>query len=102
MLAEREALFRQQGFDSVGALRNARASGSVDDGFSGDVVLVIDGWSGLRESDPAFDGFLDEILGPGSGSRGAHRAHQHVRTSAADQNGGRLRRSDRAAAQRLL
>ena len=43
----REAYLRSQGIDSVETYRVRRREGSVDDGY-GDVYLVIDGWSTLR------------------------------------------------------
>ncbi|WP_235734343.1 type VII secretion protein EccCb [Nocardioides alcanivorans] len=43
----REALFAEQGIDSIETYRARRAEGRVDDGY-GDVFVVVDGWSTLR------------------------------------------------------
>ncbi len=67
LLAEREALFRRHRFESTAALRRARTAGDIDANVAGDFVLIIDGWSGVNESDGMPDGALDEILRRGTG-----------------------------------
>ncbi len=69
LLTEREALFRRHRFESTAALRRARAAGNFDPSVAGDIVLIIDGWAGVGESDGVPDGAVEEILrrGPGVG-----------------------------------
>ncbi|MEP6562141.1 MAG: type VII secretion protein EccCa, partial [Nakamurella sp.] len=69
ILDERETLFRELGFDSVKAIRRARAAGILDRSIPGAVVLIIDGWAGLQDAHPAAEAALQEVLsrGPGLG-----------------------------------
>ncbi|MGW4461749.1 type VII secretion protein EccCb [Micromonospora sp. NPDC004704] len=46
---EREALFGRLGIDSIGAYRDRRASGEFPEDPFGDLFLVADGWSALRQ-----------------------------------------------------
>lgn len=66
-LDERAALLRGSGCDGVAGLRAARRSGDVDPAVPGDVLLVVDGWSAVAETDPQLDTVLDDILARGSG-----------------------------------
>jgi S-DNA-T family DNA segregation ATPase FtsK/SpoIIIE len=49
LLARRERLFAEHGIDSMTTLRRMRADGRLPDEWHGDVFLVIDGWSTLRQ-----------------------------------------------------
>ncbi len=62
LLTEREALFRRHRFESTTALRRARAAGDLDPGVAGDVVLIIDGWVGVSETDSFPEGAIDDVL----------------------------------------
>ncbi|MFG2631471.1 type VII secretion protein EccCa [Streptomyces sp. NPDC048473] len=55
LLARRERLFLELGIDSMAALRRLRAAGELPDEAHGDVFLVIDGWSTIRQD------FQDDI-----------------------------------------
>jgi len=66
-LDEREALFREHRFDSVTALRRARRARTMDQTVPGAVVLIIDGWAGLRDADSGVEAALDDVLGRGPG-----------------------------------
>ncbi len=48
IVERRERYFRDHGIDSIETYRTRRAEGRADDGY-GDVFLVIDGWSTLRQ-----------------------------------------------------
>ncbi|MFI9270240.1 type VII secretion protein EccCa [Kitasatospora sp. NPDC052896] len=67
MLAEREALFREHGIDSVDQLRAARAAGRVPELGSTDVVLVIDGFGALRDEFDLLDDLVTDLLQRGGG-----------------------------------
>ncbi|UGY93028.1 type VII secretion protein EccCa [Streptomyces gobiensis] len=67
MLAEREEIFREQGIDSVDQLRRLRAAGQLPQLGSTDIVLVIDGFGGLREDFEELDDAIGELLKRGSG-----------------------------------
>ncbi|MET0865016.1 MAG: type VII secretion protein EccCa, partial [Nakamurella sp.] len=69
MLTDRELLFRRNQFDSAAAVRQARSAGTLDQSVPGAVVLIIDGWAGLREVDPSVESALEDVLsrGPGLG-----------------------------------
>ena len=69
ILNEREALFRDHRFGSVEELRQARAAGAIDGSIPGAVVVIIDGWAGLRDADPSVEAALEDVLsrGPGLG-----------------------------------
>ncbi|MFD8816753.1 FtsK/SpoIIIE domain-containing protein, partial [Streptomyces sp. NPDC059627] len=49
LLARRERLFLDHGIDSMATLRRRRAAGEFADEPHGDVFLVIDGWSTVRQ-----------------------------------------------------
>ncbi|WP_329140846.1 type VII secretion protein EccCa [Streptomyces sp. NBC_01476] len=49
LLARRERLFLDNGIDSMATLRRRRAAGEFTDEPHGDVFLVIDGWSTVRQ-----------------------------------------------------
>ncbi|MFM9498999.1 type VII secretion protein EccCa [Streptomyces galilaeus] len=49
LLARRERLFLEHGIDSMASLRRRRAQGEFPDEEHGDVFLVIDGWSTVRQ-----------------------------------------------------
>ncbi|ANP49564.1 S-DNA-T family DNA segregation ATPase FtsK/SpoIIIE [Streptomyces griseochromogenes] len=67
MLAEREAVFREHGIDSVDQLRRLRAEGRLPGLGSTDVVLLIDGFGALREEFAELDDAVAELLKRGSG-----------------------------------
>ncbi|MER6376765.1 type VII secretion protein EccCa [Streptomyces mirabilis] len=52
VLAHRERLFAQHQIDSMAELRRLRAAGELSEEAHGDVFLVVDGWSTLREDFP--------------------------------------------------
>ncbi|MCZ9342529.1 FtsK/SpoIIIE domain-containing protein, partial [Streptomyces sp. TRM76130] len=49
LLARRERMFLEHGIDSMATLRRRRAAGEFPDEAHGDVFLVIDGWSTVRQ-----------------------------------------------------
>ncbi|WP_318219267.1 type VII secretion protein EccCa [Streptomyces sp. SCL15-6] len=49
LLARRERLFAEHGVDSMASLRRRRAQGEFPEEEHGDVFLVIDGWSSVRQ-----------------------------------------------------
>lgn len=55
LLARRERLFLEHSIDSMATLRRRRAAGDLPDEAHGDVFLVIDGWSTVRQD------FQDDI-----------------------------------------
>ena len=67
MLAEREAVFREHGIDSVDQLRTLRAQGRLPQLGSTDVVLLIDGFGALRDEFADLDDAVAELLKRGSG-----------------------------------
>ncbi|WP_233571323.1 type VII secretion protein EccCa [Nocardiopsis sp. Huas11] len=68
-LERRQALFRKHKLDSPAALRRARAAGDVPASTPGDIFLVIDGWSSVRETLDEADEFIMDIAtrGPALG-----------------------------------
>ncbi|WP_246438003.1 type VII secretion protein EccCa [Lipingzhangella halophila] len=70
-LDQRERIFQHAGLDSPAALRQARANGTVPKGVVGDVFLLIDGWSSVRESFDDADSALLDIVSRGP-SLGVH------------------------------
>ncbi|MEU3231812.1 type VII secretion protein EccCa [Nocardiopsis alba] len=68
-LDRRQRLFRKHKLDSPTALRRARAEGTVPSSVVGDIFLLIDGWSSVRESLEEADEFLMDIAtrGPALG-----------------------------------
>ena len=71
LITEREVMFRRHRFESVAALRRARALGDIDITAAGDIVLIFDGYAGGAESDGVPDGAFEEILRRGT-SVGIH------------------------------
>ncbi|MBH5336315.1 type VII secretion protein EccCa [Streptomyces pactum] len=67
MLLEREDVFREHGIDSVERLRELRAAGGVPELPSTDIVLLIDGFGGLRDDFEALDDGVGDILKRGGG-----------------------------------
>ncbi|GAA3788338.1 type VII secretion protein EccC [Streptomyces coacervatus] len=67
MLAEREALFREHGIDSVDQLRTLRAKGELPELGSTDVVLLIDGFGALRDEFADLDDSVSDLLKRGGG-----------------------------------
>jgi len=65
-LDRRERLFRRSRLDSPEALRRARAEGRIPKDVPGDVFLLIDGWSQVREALGDSDDELQDILNRGS------------------------------------
>ena len=65
-LDRRERLFRRSKLDSPEALRRARAEGKIPKDVPGDVFLLIDGWSQVREVLGDSDDELQDILNRGS------------------------------------
>src|SRR5262249_11752845 len=77
LLADRERRFATRGIDSVTALRRMRRPSDLDatvavpeDGY-GDVFLVVDGWSTLRNEFEDLEGVLTDIATRGL-SYGVH------------------------------
>ncbi|MFF0712924.1 type VII secretion protein EccCb [Streptomyces bauhiniae] len=67
MLAEREAVFRERGIDSVDQLRALRARGELTELGSTDVVLLIDGFGALRDEFAELDEPVADLLKRGGG-----------------------------------
>ncbi|WP_369974538.1 type VII secretion protein EccCa [Nocardiopsis sp. FIRDI 009] len=70
-LDRRQRVFRKHKLDSPAALRQARAEGKVPASVVGDLFLMIDGWSAVRDSFDAADDFLMDIATRGP-SLGVH------------------------------
>ncbi|WP_344109216.1 type VII secretion protein EccCa [Nocardiopsis rhodophaea] len=93
-LDQREQVFRSVGLDSPAGLRKARAEGKVPKGIAGDVFLMIDGWSSVRENFEDADDVLLDIVTRGP-SLGVHTiltgaASSQVRSKLAAFFGGRI------------
>ncbi|MGW2278232.1 type VII secretion protein EccCa [Streptomyces sp. NPDC001770] len=58
LLARRERFFLDQGIDTMATYRRRRAAGEFPDEPYGDVFLVVDGWSTVRQD---FDHLVDEF-----------------------------------------
>lgn len=67
MLTHREQLFRERGVDGIERLREMHAAGEVPELPTADVVLVIDGFGGLRTDFEEIDEQVSDILQRGSG-----------------------------------
>lgn len=67
MLIAREEIFREYGIDSVERLRELRAAGDLPELPSTDIVLLIDGFGGLRDDFEALDDGVGDILKRGGG-----------------------------------
>ncbi|NYJ35565.1 type VII secretion protein EccCa [Nocardiopsis aegyptia] len=70
-LDRRQRVFRKHKLDSPAALRQARADGRVPSSVVGDLFLMIDGWSAVRDAFDAADDFLMDIATRGP-SLGVH------------------------------
>lgn len=67
LLDEREARFTELAVDSIATYRRARNAGEVTDDPFGDVFLVIDGWSGIREHYEELEPQITSIASRGLG-----------------------------------
>ncbi|MFF8972490.1 type VII secretion protein EccCb [Streptomyces sp. NPDC014995] len=67
MLAEREAVFREHGIDSVEQLRHLRRQGRLPQLGATDVVLLIDGFGALRDEFADLDDPVVDLLKRGGG-----------------------------------
>ncbi|MEU7591707.1 type VII secretion protein EccCa [Streptomyces sp. NPDC039022] len=67
MLTAREDLFREHGIDSLDQLRSLHAAGRLPELASAEVVLVIDGFGGLRDDFEELDDDVADILRRGGG-----------------------------------
>ncbi|WP_329519513.1 type VII secretion protein EccCa [Spirillospora sp. NBC_01491] len=67
MLERRQEVFRLHGVDSVARLRLLHAAGRVPELPCADVVLVIDGFGGLRDDFEEIDDLVSDLLQRGSG-----------------------------------
>lgn len=70
-LDRRQRTFRKHKLDSPAALRQARADGKVPASVPGDLFLIIDGWSAVRDTLDDADQFLTDIASRGP-SLGVH------------------------------
>ncbi|MFV2198797.1 type VII secretion protein EccCa [Nocardiopsis sp. LOL_012] len=70
-LDRRQRVFRKYKLDSPAALRQARAEGRLPDSVVGDLFLMVDGWSAVRDSFDTADEFLMDIATRGP-SLGVH------------------------------
>jgi DNA segregation ATPase FtsK/SpoIIIE, S-DNA-T family len=67
MLLDREEVFRARGIDSVERLRQMHAAGQVPELATPDVVLLIDGFGGIREDFEELDEAVSDLLQRGGG-----------------------------------
>jgi len=67
MLAQREAVFRDRGIDSLQMLRSQHAAGAIPELISADVVLLVDGLGQLRSDFEELEAPLVELLQRGGG-----------------------------------
>lgn len=65
-LNQREAMFREHGWDSMAAYRRARVAGDVPDAEHGDIFLVIDGWGTFRDEYDDLDYAIADIAARGT------------------------------------
>lgn len=94
VLAEREALFRERGIDSIATFRQMRAAGELPVDVGGDVVLVIDGWAAFRERFEVLEPTIADLASRGLGY-GVHvvvtlNRWMEMRPTVLDAIGGRL------------
>lgn len=61
LLNGREARFAQHGIDSMGAYRKLRAAGRFSDDPYGDVFLVVDGWTTIRETYSDLESVITDV-----------------------------------------
>ncbi len=66
ILDQREAMFREKGYDSMAAFRQARAAGETPKNERGDVFLVVDGWGTFRDEWDDLDYAIADIAARGS------------------------------------
>ncbi|WP_017615550.1 type VII secretion protein EccCa [Nocardiopsis salina] len=99
-LDRRQRTFRKHKLDSPAALRQARADGTVPASVPGDLFLIIDGWSAVRDTFDEADEYLMDIASRGP-SLGVHTiltgaANSQIRTRLKAMFGGHfeLRLSD--------
>ncbi len=64
IVTARETYFRAHGIDSMDTYRQRRARGEVDDGW-GDVFLVVDGWSTLRQDFEELEPIVTSVVAQG-------------------------------------
>ncbi|MFC7106200.1 type VII secretion protein EccCa [Nonomuraea rubra] len=67
VLERRERLFVEQGIDSMAGYRRLVASGGYEGDGWGDVFLVVDGWSVLRQEYEQLEGDLGDLVTRGLG-----------------------------------
>jgi DNA segregation ATPase FtsK/SpoIIIE, S-DNA-T family len=94
ILNRREALFREQGIDSMASFRRRRAAGGLPDEPWGDVFLVIDGWLSFKSDYEMLEPVVTDIAMRGLGF-GVHlfltaTRHTEVRPALKDQLQSRL------------
>jgi S-DNA-T family DNA segregation ATPase FtsK/SpoIIIE len=94
VLAEREALFRERGVDSVATFRAIKRDGDLAGANGADIVLVIDGWAAFRERFEALEPTIADLAARGLGY-GIHvvitaNRWMEVRPAVLDAIGGRL------------
>lgn len=65
LLSHREQFFLEQNIDSMASLRRRRAAGEFRDESHGDVFLVIDGWSTVRQDFDQYIATLNSVAGRG-------------------------------------
>ncbi len=61
LLTNREARFAQHGIESMAAYRKLRAAGRFNDDPFGDVFLVVDGWTTIRETFDDLEPIITDI-----------------------------------------
>lgn len=94
VLAAREALFRDEGIDSVQTFRRRRAEGTLPVEVGGDVFLLIDGWAAFRERFEPLEPTIVDLASRGLGY-GVHvvvtaNRWMEMRAPVLDAIGGRL------------
>lgn len=60
-IAEREQLFHALGIESIADLRARRSKGDLAPDLAGDLFLIIDGWSALRDTDDVAEDMVRDI-----------------------------------------
>jgi S-DNA-T family DNA segregation ATPase FtsK/SpoIIIE len=80
MLHRREEVFRERGIDSVERLRQLHRAGKLPELASAEVVLVVDGFGGLRDEYEELDGAVADLLQRGGGF-GVHMVASMLRWS---------------------
>ncbi|WP_203736580.1 type VII secretion protein EccCb, partial [Catellatospora chokoriensis] len=94
LLNMRETRFAEQGIESMAAYRRLRAAGRFTDDPYGDVFLVVDGWSTLKESyedlDPVITDFATRGLAYGVHVVATSLRWRDFRANIQDQFGSKL------------